>query len=83
MHETDATTRRQRNHVAEARATALIANIGMMPGEPDTQQALVPRIPVGRLGTLEDVAEAILMLVVNSYITNRALLIDGGMSPHS
>ncbi len=60
-------------------APALIADTGMLPG---AEQELVSRIPVGRLGKPEDVVEAIMMLVVNSYMTNQALLVDGGMYPH-
>ncbi len=63
-------------------APALIAETGMIPGGPKDEQELVPRIPVGRLGKPEDVVEAIMMLMVNSYITNQTLLIDGGMYPH-
>ena len=60
-------------------APALIADTGMLPW---TQQELVSRIPVGRLGKPEGVVEAIMMLVVNSYLTNHTLLVDGGMYPH-
>ena len=60
-------------------APALIAETGMLPG---AEQELVPRIPVGRLGKPEDVVEAIMMLVVNSYMTNHTILVDGGMYPY-
>jgi 3-oxoacyl-[acyl-carrier protein] reductase len=63
-------------------APALIADTGMLPGGPQGEQELVPRIPVGRLGKPEDVVEVMLMLVANSYLTNQTLLIDGGMYPH-
>jgi len=63
-------------------APALIADTGMIPGGPDTERDLISRIPVGRLGKPEDVVEAIMMLVVNSYMTNQTVLIDGGMYPH-
>ena len=63
-------------------APALIAETGMLPGGPGAESELVTRIPVGRLGKPEDVVEAILMLVVNSYMTNQTLLVDGGMYPH-
>lgn len=63
-------------------APALIAETGMLPGGPGAEGELVTRIPVGRLGKPEDVVEAILMLVVNSYMTNQTILIDGGMYPH-
>ncbi len=63
-------------------APALIADTGMLPGGPGAEHELVSRIPVGRLGKPEDVLEAIMMLVVNSYMTNQTLLVDGGMYPH-
>ncbi|GHO83942.1 3-oxoacyl-ACP reductase [Dictyobacter formicarum] len=63
-------------------APALIEQTGMLPGGPEAAQSLIARIPVGRLGTPADVAESILSLVDNSYITNQTLLIDGGMYPH-
>jgi 3-oxoacyl-[acyl-carrier protein] reductase len=63
-------------------APALIADTGMLPGGPGAEHELVSRIPVGRLGKPEDVVEAIMMLIVNSYMTNQTLLVDGGMYPH-
>lgn len=63
-------------------APALIADTGMLPGGPEAEGELVPHIPVGRLGKPEDVVEAIMLLVVNSYMTNQTLLVDGGMYPH-
>jgi len=62
-------------------APALIAETGMLPGGPGAEQELISRIPVGRLGKPEDVVEAIMLLVVNSYMTNHTLLVDGGMYP--
>ena len=47
-------------------APALIADTGMLPGGPQAEGELVPRIPVGRLGKPEDVVEVIMMLVTNS-----------------
>jgi 3-oxoacyl-[acyl-carrier protein] reductase len=62
-------------------APALIADTSMLPGGLDAERDLVSRIPVGRLGKPEDVVEAILMLVVNSYMTNQTILVDGGIYP--
>jgi 3-oxoacyl-[acyl-carrier protein] reductase len=62
-------------------APALIADTEMLPGGPDAERDLVSRIPVGRLGKPEDVVEAMMMLVVNSYMTNQTILVDGGMYP--
>ena len=38
-----------------------------------------PRIPLGRLGTVEDVAHATLLLVTNEWMTGTVLTVDGGM----
>ncbi|GCE09789.1 SDR family NAD(P)-dependent oxidoreductase [Dictyobacter aurantiacus] len=74
-----ASTLAQDGITVNAVAPALIEQTGMLPGVP---AELIQRIPVGRLGTPTDVAEVILSLVDNSYITNQTLLIDGGMYPH-
>lgn len=63
-------------------APALIADTGMISSDPEEERALVPRIPVGRLGRPEDVVEAIMLLLNNGYMTNQTLLVDGGMYPH-
>lgn len=62
-------------------APALIAT-DMMPGEPEQQRHLAQGIPVGRLGRAEEVAEAVLSLIANPYITNQTILVDGGVFPH-
>jgi len=62
-------------------APALIADTGMLPGGPEAERDLISHIPVGRLGKPEDVVEAIMMLIVNSYMTNQTILVDGGMYP--
>jgi len=47
----------------------------------DKQEQILARIPMGRFGTPEDVAEAVLFLSSDgaSYITGQVLTIDGGM----
>jgi 3-oxoacyl-[acyl-carrier protein] reductase len=40
--------------------------------------ARADRIPVGRFGTVEEVAEAVLLLVGNGYITGQTLNVNGG-----
>ncbi len=42
--------------------------------------ASVSRIPVGRFGTSEEVAEVVLMLVGNAYMTGQTVALSGGMS---
>jgi 3-oxoacyl-[acyl-carrier protein] reductase len=47
----------------------------------DQRNALIPRIPLGRLGAGQDVAGAVLFLASNlaDYITGQVLVVDGGM----
>lgn len=59
-------------------APALIEETGMLPGGSDE---LAAKIPVGRLGKPEEVADLALSLVRNGYITNQVFGIDGGMHP--
>jgi 3-oxoacyl-[acyl-carrier protein] reductase len=62
-------------------APALIAETGMIAGDEQDQQELAPRIPVGRLGKPEEVADVIMMLISNAYLTNQTISLDGGMHP--
>jgi 3-oxoacyl-[acyl-carrier protein] reductase len=57
-------------------APALIQDTGMLPGDP---AELATRIPVGRLGTPEEVADIALALLRSGYATNHVVSIDGGM----
>ena len=61
-----------------ALAPALIADTGMLPGDPEE---LVARIPVGRLGTPDEVADLTLAVLRNAYVTNQVISIDGGIYP--
>ena len=47
----------------------------------EARQALMGRIPLGRLGEPRDVAEAVLFLAspASGYITGQVLCVDGGM----
>jgi 3-oxoacyl-[acyl-carrier protein] reductase len=44
------------------------------------QQTLVDRIPLGRFGTADEVAKAVMMLVDNPYMTGQTIAMSGGMS---
>jgi 3-oxoacyl-[acyl-carrier protein] reductase len=59
-------------------APALIAETGMLPGEPDE---LKTHVPVGRLGHPDEVADLALAMLRNPYLTNQVVSLDGGMYP--
>jgi 3-oxoacyl-[acyl-carrier protein] reductase len=61
-------------------APALIAT-DMMPTDERALEELAARIPVGRLGRSEEVADLIAAIVRNPYLTNQSILIDGGIRP--
>jgi 3-oxoacyl-[acyl-carrier protein] reductase len=60
-------------------APALIANTGMLPGDPEELRA---RVPVGRLGEPDEVADLALAMLRNPYMTSQVVSVDGGMYPH-
>lgn len=41
-----------------------------------------PRLPARRFGTPDDIAEAIVFLMTNRYMTGHDLIIDGGLTAH-
>ena len=43
------------------------------------REELAPRIPLGRLGTSEEVAQATLMVIGNAYMTGQTIQLNGGM----
>jgi 3-oxoacyl-[acyl-carrier protein] reductase len=59
-------------------APALITDTGMLPGEPEELRA---RVPVGRLGQPDEVADLALAMLRNPYLTNQVVSVDGGMHP--
>ncbi|QOZ24480.1 SDR family NAD(P)-dependent oxidoreductase [Bradyrhizobium sp. CCBAU 51753] len=44
------------------------------------QSSLVGRIPMGRFGTAEEVAQAVMLLVNNPYMTGQTIAMSGGMA---
>lgn len=44
------------------------------------QKQLVSRIPLGRFGTAEEVAKAVMLLVDNAYMTGQTVALSGGMA---
>lgn len=61
-----------------ALAPALITGTAMLPGDP---AELRERVPVGRLGRPEEVADLAAGLLRNPYLTSQVVSIDGGMHP--
>jgi 3-oxoacyl-[acyl-carrier protein] reductase len=61
-------------------APALIES-DMLPSAPGAREQLAARVPVGRLGRPEEVADVIASVVANGYLTNQSILVDGGMHP--
>lgn len=59
-------------------APALIEDTGMLPGDPGD---LKRRIPVGRLGKPDEVADLTVAVLRNGYITNQVISVDGGIHP--
>ena len=43
-------------------------------------QELVARIPLGRFGTSDEVAQAVMLLVGNEYMTGQTIAMSGGMA---
>lgn len=48
------------------------------PYDPAVKAALLQRVPMGRLGTADEVAAAVCYLAGSSYITGQVLTVDGG-----
>lgn len=61
-----------------ALAPALITDTAMLPGDPEELRA---RIPAGRLGRPEEVADLVIAVLGNAYLTNQVIGLDGGMYP--
>ncbi len=43
-------------------------------------EALAERIPLGRFGTADEVAKAVMMLIDNPYMTGQTVAMSGGMA---
>jgi NAD(P)-dependent dehydrogenase (short-subunit alcohol dehydrogenase family) len=82
---TDLKTRRIRvNTVAPGPIeTPVFAKLGLAPADIDRfKQAMLAQVPLGRIGTVSDVAYAVLYLAADesSFVTGAELVIDGGLS---
>ena len=70
-----------RNVTVNALAPGFVTTAMVESLSDETQQQILDRIPMGRFGTPEDVAEAVAFLCGEgaSYITGQVLTIDGGL----
>jgi 3-oxoacyl-[acyl-carrier protein] reductase len=62
-------------------APALIAGTRILPVDPAGLLAMPLPVPVGRLGTTEEVAAMALAMLTNGYLTNKVVTLDGGLVP--
>jgi 3-oxoacyl-[acyl-carrier protein] reductase len=62
-------------------APALIGGTRILPSDPDDPNALPMPIPVGRLGTTDEVADLAVAMLRNGYLTNKTITLDGGIIP--
>ncbi|KAJ3486286.1 hypothetical protein NLI96_g4355 [Meripilus lineatus] len=60
---------------SNAVAPALIEDTGMIP---ESTEELRSKIPIGRLGQPDEIAEIVALLATNAYMTNKIIAADGG-----
>ncbi|RVX66972.1 hypothetical protein B0A52_09186 [Exophiala mesophila] len=61
-------------------APALIQDTKMLPGRTSSATSeLASKIPVGRLGTPDEIAETVVWMVKTNYLTNKIIAVDGGI----
>ncbi|KAK3720006.1 hypothetical protein LTR37_004129 [Vermiconidia calcicola] len=65
-------------------APALIGGTNMIgdASDEETQKKIAQRIPVGRLGRPEEIADTIMWMVKSAYLTNKVIVLDGGYYPY-
>jgi 3-oxoacyl-[acyl-carrier protein] reductase len=54
--------------------TEMVAKI-----KPDVLEKIIQNIPVGRLGEMEEISQAVQFIIRNDFFTGRVLEVDGGM----
>jgi len=64
----------------DVRVNAVAPGVVMLPNDadPGTEQQLVRRIPLRRIGEPGDVARAVRFLAENDYVTGQMIAVDGG-----
>jgi NAD(P)-dependent dehydrogenase (short-subunit alcohol dehydrogenase family) len=62
-------------------APALIRGTRILRPDSNAPDALSMPIPVGRLGTTDEVADLAVAMLRNGYLTNKTITLDGGLLP--
>ncbi|MFD5542001.1 SDR family NAD(P)-dependent oxidoreductase [Streptomyces sp. NPDC127079] len=62
-------------------APALVGGTRILPADAGEGRKLPAPIPVGRLGTPDEVAAMAASMVTNGYLTNKVITLDGGLYP--
>jgi 3-oxoacyl-[acyl-carrier protein] reductase len=62
-------------------APALIGGTRILPTDPNDPETPPMPIPVGRLGTIDEVADLAVAILQNGYLTNKTIAVDGGIVP--
>lgn len=60
-------------------APALVSGTRMLPAGSNREPPMP--IPVGRLGTPDDIAGMAIAMLINAYLTNKVITVDGGIYP--
>jgi len=47
-------------------------------GKPLLDSGVAARIPMGRAGTANEIAQAVLMILSNSFLTGQTIAVNGG-----
>jgi 3-oxoacyl-[acyl-carrier protein] reductase len=62
-------------------APALVGGTRILPSDPNDPDAMPMPVPVGRLGTTEEIADLAIAMLRNGYLTNKVFTLDGGLLP--
>jgi 3-oxoacyl-[acyl-carrier protein] reductase len=46
---------------------------------PDVLEKVIQNIPLGRLGEMEEISQAVRFIIANDFFTGRVIEVDGGM----
>ncbi|CAK1364430.1 unnamed protein product [Cercospora beticola] len=63
-------------------APALIEDTTMLPAGADGTESLKEKIPIGRMGRPEEIAETVMWMVNTGYVTRKIVPVDGGFHPY-